>query len=332
MINNLEISTLFNKLADLLEIEGANPFRIRAYRNAARVIAGLSKNLSDLIAENYDLTDIPGIGNDLADKIKVIVKTGKFPALKEIESRVPSVLTKLLQIEGLGPIRVRQLYKKLHIRNINDLKRAIKSGKVENLAGFGEKSVNNIRRGLQHAALYSKRFKLADATVIAEHLTNYLKKSPVIKKVECAGSYRRKKETVGDLDFVACSNDSKKAIEHFISFEEVEKVISQGKTRSTVRLHSGIQVDFRVVGENSYGATLLYFTGSKSHNIALRKLALHKNYKLNEYGLFQGDKQIAGKTEKGIYNKIGLKYIEPEMREDNGEIELAQKNISQGSR
>lgn len=325
-IHNVEIAAMFNQLADLLEIEGANPFRVRAYRNAAIIIGGLSRNVADLIKHGDSLTILPGIGKDLAEKIKIIVATGEFPLLKEVAARVPAVLSELLKIEGLGPKRVKALYQELGVRSVSDLQHAIELKKLRELVGFGEKTESKILAGLQHIQEYSQRIKLADAAHIVDGIIAYLKKAKGIKQVECAGSYRRRKETVGDLDFIVIADDGEKIIQHFVAFEEVSEVISQGATRSTVRLHSGIQVDLRVLGAESYGAALLYFTGSKAHNIAIRKIAVRKKYKLNEYGIFKGDKQVAGNSEKDIYQKIGLAYIEPEMREDRGEIEWAAKN------
>jgi DNA polymerase (family 10) len=320
--HNAEIAEMFNQLADLLEIKGDNPFRIRAYRNAARIIAGLSKDVSVLIKQGTDLTDIPGIGKDLAEKIKTIIKTGKLPLLKQIQIKTPPVLTELLKIEGLGPKRVKILYKKLRVKTIADLKKAIQAGKLRRISGFGEKTEQKILAGIQNAKQYSQRIKLSDAMPIAEKIAAYLK-SHGAKKVACAGSYRRQKETVGDLDFLAESKQPQKIINQFVQFDDVANIISRGSTRSTIRLRSGMQVDLRVVDNNSYGSALLYFTGSKAHNIALRKIAQQKKLKLNEYGLFKGNKQIAGKTEKEVYAALGLKYIEPELREDRGEIELA---------
>lgn len=325
-IHNIEIAAIFNKLADLLEIANENPFRIRAYRNAARVISGLSKNVAVLIKEEENLPKLPGIGTDLAEKIKTIVRTGELPLLKKMEMRLPPILTELLKIEGLGPKRVQALYQNLNIQNLNELKQNIDAGKLRELKGFGEKTEKKILLGMQNIKEYSLRIKLADAVIIANRIINFLKKSKYVKQVECAGSFRRKKETLGDLDIIVGSNNNKKVIDHFIHFDEIATVIAQGSTRATVRLHSGVQVDLRSVSPKSYGAALIYFTGSKAHNIAIRKMAQKKKLKINEYGVFEGKEQIVGKTEEEIYHQIGLAYIEPEMREDKGEIELAKKN------
>lgn len=322
-VHNMEVADKFNKLANLLEIEGANEFRVRAYRNAARTIENLSTNVADLILRGEDLTELPGIGVDLADKIKIIVKTGDLPILKEIENRLPPLLNELLRVEGLGPKRIQLIYKKLHIKKIEDLKNAISQGKLLKLRGFGEKIQQKISTGLLHLPQQNKRFKLYDAFSTVESLTAHLKKNNQIKQITCAGSFRRRKDTIGDLDFVVTGNDGEKIIQHFLLFDEIFEVLAKGNTRSTVRLHSGMQVDLRVVGEDSYGSALLYFTGSKEHNISIRKLALKKKLKINEYGVFRGKKQIAGKTEKEVYEQVGLPYIEPELREERGEIAAA---------
>lgn len=325
-IHNSEIADTFNKLADLLEIKGENPFRIKAYRNAARIISSLSKDLAMMLEEGIDITEIPGIGESIASKIKTIIATHKLPLLQKTESHTPAILSELMRIEGLGPKRVLKIYKKLHVRNLNDLKKAITQGKIQEIPGFGEKTAQKILSGIKHLKVYQPRFKLTDVFPLVENILKYLIKSKAIKLAECAGSFRRHKETVGDLDFIAISNDNNKAIEHFIKFDEVIEVLSKGATRSTVRLRSGIQVDLRVVPPISYGAALLYFTGSKAHNIHIRKIALQKKMKINEYGVYKSEKYIAGKSEKEIYQKIGLPFIEPELREDRGEIEIAKSN------
>lgn len=322
-IYNADIAKQFNKLADLLEIEGANPFRIRAYRNAARIIGGLSENLADLVSQQKDLTTLPYIGKDLAEKIKQVVETGELAALKEVEQHTPAILSKMMELEGLGPKRVKLIYDTLHIKNINDLKQAIEDNKLLTIPGFGEKIIQKIKQSIQYSGEYSHRFYLIEAMPIAKQLLNYLSKIKGVKQIEIAGSFRRKKDTVGDLDILITAKSGVNIIKHFVEYEEVKEILSQGTTRSSVRLISGIQVDLRVVPEISYGAALLYFTGSVSHNIILRKIAQHKQLKINEYGIFRGEKRIAGKTEQEMYKNIGLTYIEPELREDRGEIEAA---------
>jgi DNA polymerase (family 10) len=325
-IHNIEIAAKFNQIADLLEIQGENPFRIRAYRNAARELESLPQEITDMIQQGVDLTTLPTIGDDLAKKIEVMVKTGEIPYLKKLETQVPLVLSELLKVEGLGPKRVKTLFQKLNVQNADDLRKVIESGKLRTIKGFGEKLEQKISAGMLHVQEYSKRTRLSDAFPIVESFIKYFKKLKEVKQVECAGSFRRRRETVGDLDILISSNQAEKIITHFVNYEEVDEILSQGDTRSSVRLHSGIQVDLRVVDEASYGAALLYFTGSKAHNIAIRKMAVKMRLKINEYGIYRGEEQLAGKTEKDVYKQIGLAYIEPEMREDRGEIVLAQKN------
>lgn len=323
-IYNDEIAQQFNKLADLLEIEGANPFRIRAYRNAARVISASSENMADLVAKGADLTELPYIGGDLAQKITQIVQTGELPALKEVERKTPAVLSQLMELEGLGPKRVKMLYDQLKIKNIADLKQAIAENKLASLPRFGEKIAQKIKQSLQYSSEFMQRFKLAEAMPIAERLLTYLKKIKDVQQIEIAGSYRRRKETVGDLDILITAKQATAVIKQFVNYDEVVNILAQGPTKSSVRLRSGMQVDLRVVPEISYGAALFYFTGSKAHNIAIRKLALADGLKINEYGIYKKEKRVASKTEQDIYHKMGMAYIEPEMREDRGEIAAAQ--------
>ncbi|MDT8451531.1 MAG: DNA polymerase/3'-5' exonuclease PolX [Gammaproteobacteria bacterium] len=325
-IHNAEISVLFEKLADLLEIEDANAFRIRAYRNAARAVRSHPRSMAELIEQKEDLSQLPGIGKDLAGKIKTIVETGKLPLLEEVQSRTPAALSDLMKIDGLGPKRVKALYRKLKIESLDDLRRAVKSGKIRELEGFGKKTEQMIGERLERFSGEAPRTKLIEAEDIVKPLVEYLKKSKAIKKIIVAGSYRRRKETVGDLDILATTGKGSAVMSRFTKYDEVVEIISQGKTRSTVRLRSGMHVDLRVVPQVSYGAALHYFTGSKAHNIAVRKMGMKKKLKINEYGVFKNDQRVAGKTEEEVYAQVNLPYIEPELREDRGEIDAAQKD------
>lgn len=324
-IHNAEIAEAFTTLADLLEIEDANPFRVRAYRNAARTVSGHSQSMADMVAHGDDLTELPDIGEDLAQKIQTLVETGRLPLLEEVEARTPAALSDLMKIEGLGPKRVKILYKELNICSIEDLKQAINNGKVHELEGFGEKSEALIKKHLEYFQHEKQRTKLPEAEEIAASLIQHLEKSHGVKKITAAGSLRRRKETVGDLDILVSIKKDSSVMQDFVNYDEVTEVISHGGTRSTVRLRSGIHVDLRVVPDISYGAALHYFTGSQAHNIAVRKLGVKKGYKINEYGVFKKDERIAGKTESEIFKFVGLSYIEPELREDRGEIQAAQK-------
>ncbi|UCH48461.1 MAG: DNA polymerase/3'-5' exonuclease PolX [Betaproteobacteria bacterium] len=324
-VHNSEIADAFEKLADLLEIEGANPFRVRAYREGARTVRGYPRSMADLLQGGEDLTELPAIGKDLAAKIKTLVDTGRLPALEKVESHTPAALSDLMRIQGLGPERVKALYKKLKIASIGDLNRAARSGKIQKLDGFGKKTEQMIIERLERFSSTEQRTKLIVAEDLVAPLVAHLKNCDEVKDVVVAGSYRRRKETVGDLDILVTARKDSTVMDHFTGYDEVKEVVSKGNTRSTVHLRSGMQVDLRVVPQASYGAALHYFTGSKAHNIAVRKLGVKKGYKVNEYGVFRGNKRIAGKTEEEVYKKVGLPYIPAELREDRGEIEAAAK-------
>ncbi len=323
-VHNTDIAEIFNQVADLLEIDGANPFRIRAYRNAARTIASLAQSAADMVTEGKDLTELPGIGKDLAQKIGEIVKTGTLSQLKELEGHVPPQLSRLMKMPGLGPKRVHTLHEKLGITTLEELKMAAEKGKISQLRGFGKKieqmvleEIGQVKKG--------ERIKLSIAEEIANGIVTHLKKVEGVKEIEVAGSYRRRKETVADLDvLVTCTNEAS-VMAHFVNYENVEKVLSKGETRSSVQLRSGIQMDLRAVPEISYGAALHYFTGSKAHNIAIRMLGVKKGLKINEYGVFRGARRIAGKREEEVFKTVGLPFIEPELRENWGEIEAAKR-------
>ena len=321
-IHNKDIADVFEQVADLLEIKGDNQFRIRAYRNAARTVGDLSKNAADLIEEEKDLTQYPGIGKDLAGKIEQVVKTGKLDLLDQLREELPGQLSELMKISGVGPKRIATIYHELDISSPDALLKAAKKGEIRKLPGFGRKTEKNILEEAQRLARdQTHRLKLTEAEQLTEPLVEYLKEAKGIKDIAAAGSYRRRKDTVGDLDILATCRKGSKIMDRFVNYEDVEKVVSKGKTRSTIILRSGFQVDLRVVPQVSYGAALLYFTGSKDHNIAIRKIAVRKNLKLNEYGLFKGKKRLAGRTENQVYEKLGLSFIEPELRENRGEVD-----------
>ncbi len=322
-MHNNDVAELFERLADLLEIEGANPFRVRAYRNAARLIRSLPREVADMVAAGEDLTRLPGIGEDLAGKIKTIVETGTLPLLEEEARKVPPELAELLEIEGLGPKRVKVLHEVLGVRSLEDLERTVNAGKVRELPGFGEKTERAILEGIQRLRAQYGRTLLASAEPVAEALREHLAATAGVERVEIAGSYRRRKETVGDLDILAIAAPDSPVMDRFTTFEAVARVHSKGTTRSTVHLRSGLQVDLRVVPPQSYGAALQYFTGSKAHNIAVRRLAVKRGLKINEYGIFRGSRRIGGAEEEEVYASVDLPWIPPELREDRGEIEAA---------
>jgi DNA polymerase (family X) len=326
-IHNSAIAEMFGKVADLLDISNADEFRIRAYRTAAQTISSLTRSAAEMVKAKEDLSELPGIGKSLAGKIKEIVETGSLTRLKELENQVPAGLVSLMKVSGLGPRKVLTLHNQLGISSRQELEKAAKAGRIREVPGFGEKTEHAIIVSLERQASRTReeegRLRFVAAEQISRPLLSYLRKIKGAGLVEVAGSFRRKCQMVADLDLVAtCSKDSE-MMDLFTQYEDVERVISRGRTRSSVTLHSGLQVDLRIVPPSSYGAALLYFTGSKSHNIAIRRLGQKKGLKINEYGVFRGNRQVAGKTEEDVYHSIELPYIAAELREDRGEIEAA---------
>ncbi|HHJ38510.1 MAG: DNA polymerase III [Methylothermaceae bacteria B42] len=322
-ISNSEIADIFDQLADLLDIEGENPYRVRAYRNAARNIRGQPRSLADMVAAGEDLTQLPGIGQAIAEKIKTIITTGKLPQLEEVLARTPKTLLTLLKIEGLGPKRVKALFEQLNIKSLEDLERAARQGKIRQLPGFGPKTEALILKHIQRPVIGEQRFLHFEAAGIARAIIEYLRGAKGVDKIVVAGSYRRWKETVGDLDILVTVQGDSPVMERFVSYERIDEIFSQGPTRSSVRLKNGLQVDLRVVADASFGAALQYFTGSKAHNIAVRTMAVKQGLKINEYGVFRGEQRMAGKTEEEVYQSLGLPLIVPELREGRGEVEAA---------
>jgi DNA polymerase (family 10) len=326
-MQNPDIAHLFDEVADLLEIQDANPFRVRAYRNAARTIRDYPEPLTDVVrAGAKDLTDIAGIGDDLAEKISEIVTTGELGLRQQLARKLPAGLLDLLRIPGLGPKRVKLLYKKLKVKSAGDLAKALDAGKVQKLKGFGPKMEEKMRAGLGQAQATERRMLPHEADAQASAVVGYLKAGGDIHQIALAGSYRRRRETIGDLDILVTSDHGARAMDYFVRYGEVAAVISQGDTRATVKLRGGLQVDLRAVEPAAYGAALQYFTGSKAHNVELRKIAQEQGYKLNEYGLFKGTRRVAGRTEEEIYAMLGLDWMPPELREARGEIALAREH------
>ena len=325
-VQNGEIADLFEQLADLLEVREENPFRIRAYRNAARVIRSHARSMAELVDSGADLAELPGIGADLAGKIATIVHTGKLPLLDQLRAKVPRPLVEMTRIEGLGPKRAKALYRALRIRSLEDLQRAARSGRIRKIKGFGARTEQLIGQRAARIASAERRIKLADAEDIVGPLVEHLRAVDGVKAVEVAGSYRRRRDTVGDLDLVvSASRNARGVMDAFVGYEDVIEVLAKGSTRGTVRLRNGVQVDVRVVVPGSFGAALYYFTGSKAHNIAVRKLAIARGLKLNEYGLFRDDRSVGGRTEQDVFDAVDLPFIPPELREDRGEIEAARR-------
>jgi len=325
MIQNDEIADYFTKVADFLEIEGANPFRVRAYRNAARTITGLAHNIADLIAAESDLTNLSGIGKELNQKIREIVRTRRLAKLEELENRLPPGLHQVLKIPGLGPRKVKVLYHTLKIQGLEDLKKAAREGRVRTIDGFGQKTEEKILKDIQRLMHSEKRTPWFTAEAVARTLTEYLRQDHLLENVTVAGSFRRRKETVGDLDILIACRNAPAVMNAFTAYEGVERAISQGDTRSSIVLRSGLQVDLRIVPQESYGAALHYFTGSQAHNIAIRRIGQQKGLKINEYGVFSGSRRTGGETEEEVYASLELPYIEPELREDRGEIQAARE-------
>jgi len=325
-IHNADIAKIFEEIADILQIENANPFRIRAYRNAARTLVGMTQEIKTLVEQNEDLTRLPTIGKDLAAKIEEIVHTGQCQALQKLRQSHSADLTALLHIPGIGPKKVHALYHELDIHTPEQLLRAAKDGRLQTLHGFGDKTTQTLIKNIESHIQQKRRTKLAIAAQYAEAYVAFLKKQKQADDVIVAGSYRRGKETVGDLDILVCAQDSKTIVEAFIKYDEVANILSKGSQRSSVILNNGLQVDLRVIAKKSMGAALHYFTGSKAHNIAIRRRAQQRGLKVNEYGVFKGEIQIAGKSEESVYKALGLPWIPPELRENQGEIEAADKD------
>lgn len=324
-MQNQQIAAMFNEVADLLEIQGANSFRVRAYRNGARTLENLSESVADLLLlPGSGVEQLDGIGKDLAAKIKVVVETGQLPQLEELRSQVPRGAVEMLRIPGLGPKKVAILFSEMGIASLEQLKDACEAGVISQRKGFGKKTEQAILEGIPLALEAGKRFLISTASESVEQIVADLKQLPSIRQVSVAGSCRRRKETCGDLDVLATSDDSAAAMDRLAANPLVEKVLARGDTKQRVRLRSGIELDLRVVPDESYGAAMQYFTGSKEHNIVVRRRAIERGLKLNEYGVFRDDQYVAGRTEEDVYAAVGLPFIPPELRENRGEIELAE--------
>ena len=323
-IHNTDIADAFDELGDLLSLQGENPFRIRAYRRAARVVRSLPQELSELKAvSDYDA--IPGIGRDLAAKIAELVKSGRLKALEKLRREVPPGVRELLSLPGMGPVRVRSLMTSLHVKSRDDLKRALAAGRIGLVRGFGDMLQSRLRDALAQATGdgVAKRFQLRVAAEYAEPLQRYLAGVSRVERVEITGSYRRGRDTVGDLDVLVCAPAGVDACGALERYPDLRELLASGPTKASGVLRNGLQVDVRAVPPESFGAALLYFTGSKDHNIRLRRRAQEQDWKLSEYGLFRHEVCLAGETEEGVYRALGLSWIAPELREDRGEIEAA---------
>lgn len=323
-MKNKEVAEVFRQIAEILEIQDENSFRIRAYFKAAQNIESLGRDIAE-VAKGGELEKIPGIGKDLAQKVEEIVKMGKLKFYEQLRDRIPEGLTLLMSVPGLGPKTAKLLYDQLKIKNIQDLEKAARAHKISGLAGIKEKTEENILRGIGLIKKSKERMSLAQALSCAEEFVTSLRKLKEVKQIEPAGSLRRRKETVRDIDILVTSAKPAKIMELFTKLPQVKEIKAKGPTKSSVLTKDGIQVDLRVVQPKSFGAALLYFTGSKQHNIKLRQLAVKKGLKINEYGLFRKNKWLLGKTEEEIFRRFKLPYISPELREDRGEIEAGLK-------
>jgi DNA polymerase (family 10) len=324
-IRNADIADIFDHIADYLEIEGENPFKIRAYRNASRTIQGLGPEVKDLVAGGERLTGLPGIGKELAAKIVEILETGTAQALEKLKEKVPAGVIEMLKIQGLGPKRVSTLYHELKIESLAALKEAAEAGRIQAVAGFGVKTEQHIREALAALSQRPARVSIALARPLVESLLDDLQQVAGVAEVAVAGSYRRSKETVGDIDILVTTEEGSPVMERFVSFDDVGQVLARGPTKSSIVLRSGLQVDLRRVAQESFGAALQYFTGSQPHNIAIRRIGRQRGLRINEYGVFSADGRVAGDTEESVYRALGLPWVPPELREDRGEIEAARE-------
>jgi DNA polymerase (family 10) len=323
-MTNPEIADVFERIADLLEFQGANPFRTRAYRNAARTIHDLSESAADIVADpERSLTEIEGIGKDLAEKVAALVETGSLPMLTELLAEIPASVLAILRVPGLGPKRAAQLHHDLHVNSLDDLLAACQSHKVRELKGFGEKMETAILQGLEIASEAQQRVLWIEANRHVRQILQHMAECKAVRTITAAGSYRRGRETVGDLDFLVVTHDADAVMDHLARFAAAGSIIGRGDTKMSLRLHNGLQVDLRAVAAESFGAALQYFTGSKEHNIILRGRAKARGLKINEYGVFREGTRVAGETEEDVYAALDLPWFPPELREARSEFEWA---------
>jgi len=325
-MENAQVAKIFEEIADLIELQEGNAFRIRAYRSAAQSINNLSQRLEDMVAEGQDLSKIPHVGGSTAEKVHEILETGTCKRLEELREETPEELAEVMQIPGLGPRKAMQLHQALNVKSIDDVKKACEQHKVRGLEGMGAKTEEKILKGIQTLATASGRFLYNEARDHVESIGRHLDGIEGIDQWEVAGSFRRGKETIGDLDILIQAKNRKKVADEILGHPEIDEIIGHGEEKVSIRLGSGLQIDFRFFDPEAFGAALMYFTGSKAHNIALRKRAAANHWKLNEYGLFKDDTLLAGKTEEAVYKKFKFPWIPPELREDRGEFEAADED------
>jgi len=323
-MKNKELADLFGKMADILEFKDENPFKISAYQKASRIIGDLTQDIEE-IAEGGKLKEVPGIGEGMAQKILEYLKTGKVSKFEEVRKGVSDALIAIMDIPGMGPKTLSMIHKEKGISSLSQLEKAVENGSLVGLPGIGEKKVENIKRGIQLLKQSKGRMNLGIAFPVAKEIVETLREKAGSKKIEWAGSLRRMRENIGDIDILATGPNKEEIVHTFTHLPEVKEVLASGETKASVIVEGGIQIDLRVVEEDSYGAALQYFTGSKGHNIHLRGIAKTKGIKINEYGVFKGEKKVGGKEEEDVYRALGMDWIEPELREDRGEIEAAKE-------
>ena len=324
-MENIDVAKIFDEVADLLEIQGANPFRIRAYRTAARTMETLPEPAVRLVTAGDGLEELPGIGADLAGKIRTILKSGDLPLRRQLAAKIPHGLVEMMHIPGLGPKRARLLYDQLGIRTLHQLETAAEAHRLQKLRGFKQTLEAKIVKGIHEYQARGGRCRLSEADAYADPLVEFLRKTPGLHQIDVAGSYRRRRETVGDLDILAVASRPAAVADRFVHYPEVRSIEAHGATRCAVALRSGLHVDLRIVPAASYGAALHYFTGSKAHNIAIRTLGVKRRLKISEYGVFRGIRRIGGRREAEVFAAVGLPWIPPELREDRGEIDAARE-------
>ncbi|HUU53631.1 MAG TPA: DNA polymerase/3'-5' exonuclease PolX [Armatimonadota bacterium] len=328
-MNNAQIAEVLSEIALLLEIKGENPFKGRSYERAAEAVANLAQGADQVRGQKGGLRALPGVGRSIAEKIEELLDTGRCRYHQDLLAEIPATVFDLLRIPGLGPKKVRMLTAREGIFTVEELEEAAQAGRLRDLPGMGEKTEQEILRGIAHRREYSKRTDLGLAWEMADSIMGQIREGAPVEEMAAAGSLRRMKETIGDIDILVTSDDPEAVMERFVSLQLVSEVVARGPTKSTIVTTAGIQADIRVVPPESFGAALQYFTGSKQHNVALRDFAVRKKIKLNEYGVFrvEGEKEerLGGRTEEEMYGALELPLIPPEMREDQGEIEAARE-------
>ena len=338
-MENIEIAAVLDELADLLEIKGSNPFRIRAYRNAVRTIRGLTPPLASMVTEGEDLTELPAVGKDMSSHIVELVHTGQLTRLDEVAAEIPRSLGQLVKLDGVGPKKAKKLWESLGVTTVDELEVALKGGRVEDLEGFGATSVSKILASIEDFRRYSGRFLISQVDGLIGPLIEHVREVASVQRVAVAGSYRRRQETIGDVDvLVQAELPAPEVMEQFTTFASVERIVSAGETRGSVVLRSGLAVDLRIIPEISFGSALHYFTGSKEHNVALRQIAQRNGLRVNEWGVFrvpegmdaadvtkENGERIAGETEESVFEAVDMAWIPPLLRENRGEIEVARE-------